>query len=104
MTEILAKRISSAVESSRIIGPEHQGFHKGRRCKGNFFIVNLLLACTNNKKVVGHLLFLDLKEAYDQVERPTLYPKLGQLNFPERFVIFLQDYYSNDFVSMDSAW
>ena len=103
MTKILAKRISSAVESSRILGPEQQGFRKGRRCEDNIFIVNSLLAGTNNKKVVAHLLFLDLKEAYDRVDRPTLYSKLRQLNFPEGFVAFLQDYYSNDFVTTDSA-
>ena len=53
--------------------------------------------------MVSHLMFLDLKEAYDRVDRPTLYRKLRQLGFPERVIRFIEDYYLHDFVSTSSG-
>ena len=103
LTKIMAKRISAAVESSRILGPEQQGFRKGRKCEDNIFILNSLLAKREKKKLVSHLMFLDLKEAYDRVDRPSLYKKLSQMNFPKSFIDFLQSYYSNDYISSASA-
>ena len=103
MTKMLAKRISAAVESSNILGPEQQGFRKGKCCEDNIFIINSLLAKAASKKAVTHLMFLDLKEAYDRVDRPTLYKKLKQLNFPSSFISFLEDYYSNDTISSSSV-
>ena len=47
---------------------------------------------------MSQLLFLDLKEAYNQVDRDILYQKLMQLNFPTTFVEFLWDYYRVDFI------
>ena len=44
MTRILARRISSAVESSSILGPEQQGFRQNRRCEDNVFLLNSLLS------------------------------------------------------------
>ncbi len=88
---------------SGILGPEQQGFRKGRKCEDNIFILNSLLAKREKKKLVSHLMFLDLKEAYDRVDRPSLYKKLSQMNFPKSFIDFLQSYYSNDYISSASA-
>ena len=76
MTQILARCISSAVESSNFLGPEQQGFRQERCCKDNVFLLNSMLSDQENKQLVSHLMFLDLKETYDQVDRPTLYRKL----------------------------
>ena len=92
MTKIIAKRISAAVESSQILGPEQQGFRKGRRCEDNIYLINSILTKAEQKKAVTHLLFLDLKEAYDRVDWMILYKKLSQLNFPDSFIDFLNDY------------
>ena len=103
MTKILASRISAAAESSNILGPEQQGFRKGRCCEDNIFIINSILSKVQEKKLIAHLMFLDLKEAYDRVDRPTLYSKLKQLNFPDRFISFLKDYYCDDFITSSTA-
>ena len=103
MTKIIAKRISAAVESSQILGPEQQGFRKGRRCEDNIYLINSILTKAEQKKAVTHLLFLDLKEAYDRVDRMILYKKLSQLNFPASFIDFLKDYYSHDYITSSTA-
>ena len=103
LTKILARRVSAAVESSKILGPEQQGFRKGRRCEDNILILNSILERAGDRKLVNHLLFLDLKEAYDRVDRTILYSKLKQLNFPDTFIEFLQDYYCNDFITTSST-
>ena len=65
MTQILARRISSAVESSSILVPEQQGFRRDRHCKDNVFLLNSLLSDQESNWLVLRLLLLDLTEAYD---------------------------------------
>ena len=100
LTKILAKRLSAAVEINDIIGMEQNGF---RSCSDNTFILNSLLELNKSRKFRSYLLFVDLKEAYDRVDRNVLLAKLRQLNFPDRFFSFLMDYYFQDNVSTSST-
>ena len=52
-----------------------------------------------NKKLLSHLLFVDLKEAYDRVDRNVLLAKLKQLNVSSKFINFLSSYYFLDNIS-----
>jgi len=45
-------------------------------------------------------LFVDLKEAYDRVDRSILLKNLKQLNVPKTFTNFLENYYFQDNISM----
>ena len=92
MAKIMARRISAAAESLQNLGLEQQGFRKGRKSKDNIYLINSILTKAEQKKAITHLLFLDLKEAYDRVDRMILYKKLWQLNFPASFIDFLKDY------------
>ena len=65
MTRILDFCISSAVESSCILGLEQQGFRQDCHCKDNFFLHNSLLLDQESKQLVLHLMFMGFKEAYD---------------------------------------
>ena len=49
------------------------------------------------------MLFIDLQEAYDRVDRSILLAKLKQLNFPISFIDFIQHYYFNDNVTSESG-
>ena len=51
----------------------------------------------------SYLLFVDLKEAYDRVDRNVLLAKLCQLNFPDKFITFLTDYYFQDNILTSST-
>ena len=50
-----------------------------------------------------HVLFVDLAEAYDRVDRKILLYRLSQLGFPIEFLDFLKDYYSGDNISSKSG-
>ena len=78
LTKILAKRVSTAVEKEDIIGPEQSGFRPNRSCSDNIFILNSILEFNKSKKLLSYLLFIDLKEAYDRVDRGILLAKLTQ--------------------------
>ena len=54
MTWILACHISSAVESSCILGLEQQGFRRDRLCEDNVFLLNSLLLNQESKRLVLH--------------------------------------------------
>ena len=76
LTKILAKRISAALDNEDIVGPEQNGFRANRSCGDNLFILNTVLEFNKSKKLLSHLLFLDLKEAYDRVDRGIVLSKL----------------------------
>jgi hypothetical protein len=51
----------------------------------------------------SYLLFVDLQEAYDRVDRLILFSKLEQMGFPSTFIDYLRDYYTNDYITTDAA-
>ena len=103
LTKILAKRLSAAVDKEDIIGPEQNGFRASRSCSDNIFILNTILEINKSKKLLSHLLFVDLKEAYDRVDRGILLQKLRQLNIPKTFINFLENYYFLDNISTEAT-
>ena len=76
LTKILAKRFSEALQKDDVIRPEQNGFRSSRTCGDNIFILNSILEMNKNKKLLSHLLFADLKEAYDRVDCDILLCKL----------------------------
>ena len=103
LTKILAKRFSEALQHDDVIGPEQNGFRSSRTCADNIFILNSILEMNKNKKLLSHLLFVDLKEAYDRVDRDILLCKLKQLNVSDKFINFLSSYYFLDNISTASS-
>ena len=98
-----AKRLAEAVEQDDIIGPEQNGFRAARTCADNIFILNTVLEINASRKKLSHILFIDLKEAYDRVDRHILIRKLEQLKIPNTFVNFLKNYYFKDNISSATA-
>ena len=103
LTKILAKRLAEAVLKDNVIGPEQNGFRSARTCSDNIFILNSILEINKSKKKLSHLLFVDLKEAYDRVDRNILLAKLKQLNVGDKFTNFLTNYYFLDNISTQSS-
>ena len=100
---MVAKRITIAVDASGIAGDLQNGFRPKRRCADNIFIANTLLDLNRQKKLLSYLMFVDLKEAYDMVDRGILFRKLQQYNFPPQLINYLQEYYFADCISTSSA-
>ena len=102
-TKILASRISVSMENSSVISDLQNGFRKNRSCGDNLFILNNLLEINRSRRLKTFLLFIDLKAAYDTVDRTILISRLQKYNFPTEFILFLQDYYYNDYITSMSA-
>ena len=103
LTSMLAQRISEAAEEACLIDDRQNGFRKTRSCSDNIFCLNALLEFNTSQKRTAHLLFVDLQEAYDRVNRDILFYKMRQMNFSERIMRFLEDYYSDDCITTESA-
>ena len=93
LTKMLAQRLSTAIDKEDVVGQEQNGFRKNRSCSDNIFILSTILETNKSKKLLSHLLFVDLKEAYDRVDGSILFAKLRQLNIPESIISFLRNYY-----------
>ena len=93
LTKILAKRLGDLIEKEDIIGAEQNGFRSYRTCSNNIFILNSVLEMNKNKKLLSRIMFIDLQEAYDRVDRDILLAKLKQLNVSTKFINFLSNYY-----------
>ena len=67
LTKILVKLVSLSVESSGVLGTQQQGLRKDRGCEDSIFVLNSLVSKACGRRLVSHLLFLDLKQAYDRL-------------------------------------
>ena len=103
LTKIVASRIAEALEDAGVIDDTQNGFRRDRCCADNIFSLNALLSLNRSKKRLASLMFVDLQEAYDRVDRGILLKKMKQLNFPSRLLAYLKDYYSGDCVVTDAA-
>ena len=86
-----------------IVGPEQNGFRSSRTCSDNIFVLNTILEINKSKKKLTHLLFVDLKEAYNRVDRNILISKPKQLNVSTKFINFLTSYYFMDNITTKST-
>ena len=55
-----------------MIGAEQNGFWANRSCSDNLFVLNTILEINLSKKLLTHLLFVDLKVVYDRLDRGVL--------------------------------
>ena len=91
----MAKRISDAIVKEDVLGPEQNGFRPGRGCSDNLFVLNTLVERFEDTKTLN-LCFIDIKAAYDSVDRTILWKRLERLNVPHALIVLLKDYYKND--------
>ena len=97
-TKIIAKRIGNIMKYEEIIGSSQMGFRQGRNTLDNIFILQSILEISEQSKNNVFMMSIDLKSAYDMVDRRILMEKLAQLGFPPQIVNFLKNYYSGDYI------
>jgi sorting nexin-29 len=83
------------MESRGKLGELQNGFREGRRTSDNLFtLTQLIEACRGDKE---HLVvaFLDIKKAYDMVDRDILWERMAKLEIPDDFVRIVKSIYFN---------
>ncbi len=88
-------RLVDILELNKIFGDLQFGFRKDFRTQDALFILSHIL---HSRKQSGHTTyaaFLDLKKAYDVVDRQMLWERLSAIGLPVNFVTLLQSLYRN---------
>lgn len=93
---ILTKRLSSLAEDRGLMSNCQGGFRKNRSCIDN---VSLLIAkLQNNQKRLqrSHLVFVDIKKAYDSVPQDLLLETLAEHQINPEFLSLLKELYADN--------
>ena len=98
-SRILNARLSSLVETHDLLGEIQSGFRPGRSCADNSFVLNTILwkAKAEGKNV--HCSYVDIKKAYDSVNRERLWEIMSRFGFSDVFINCIKKLYDDDYVT-----
>ena len=92
LTGIILRRLTNVRE--KLIRENQAGFRPGRRCIDHILTLRQILEDRHTFRRPTILVFLDLKAAFDSVDRNTLWYCLSQKRVPIKFVNLLKSLYS----------
>ena len=94
-TRIIFNRLEKYLENNNIICPEQIGFKRGVRSSDHIFTLKSLIDkfFKNNKYL--YACFVDLKKAFDTVNRQALLFKLNIYNIRGHFLNIIEDMYND---------
>ncbi len=88
-TMLLYNRMKSAIDKAL---SEHQcGFRPGRGCVDQIFSVRRIMEMAGEFNRPLHVCFIDLKKAYDSVNRAAMWKILESMGVPQKLVDLLKD-------------
>ena len=97
---ILNKRINSVILKNDLL-PEHQsGFQKGRSTASRIWALISLIKHQKSKDENIHLLYLDIKKAYDSVNHEQMLETLTILGFPNQLIKIIKNIYKDSIGSI----
>lgn len=76
------------------------GFRKGRSCSDHIFNVRRLLEYSVEKKQPVYMCMVDLKKAYDSINRAALWRILGKYRIAPKLIALLKDLHENNQMSV----
>lgn len=93
-TRIMGHRLSEKAEQEGWIREEQNGFRKERSTADNLFCITAIMELAKKKKKPLYLGFIDLRKAYDRVNREKLWKCLCKLGLDKESVQMLRQLYS----------
>lgn len=100
-TRIMFNRLDEYLENNNIICPEQKGFRKGMRTSDHIFTLKTLIDKYFKKNKYIFACFIDLKKAFDTVNRNTLLHKICQCNIRGNLFSVLESMYKKVSFSVD---
>lgn len=94
-TAILNNRIMSYVEAQGLIYDEQNGFREGRSCQDHIFSLTSIIRNRMNNNMDTYAAFIDLRKAFDFVNRDLLLYKLLKYNIDGNMYFAIKQLYSN---------
>ena len=94
-TRVLAHRLEKDVDNQNLLREIQFGFRKNKRTTDALFILTQLIERPkkHDKKIA--LAFLDIKKAYDRVDRSLLWSILGGLGYGSKFARIMHGLYKD---------
>ena len=80
-------RLDEYLENNNIICPEQKGFRKGMRTSDHIFTLQTIIDKYFKNNNYSFACFIDLKKAFDTVNRNTLLHKICQCNIRGNFSV-----------------
>ncbi|KAH6592656.1 hypothetical protein BASA50_007944 [Batrachochytrium salamandrivorans] len=99
--KVLQMRIERFVETNNLLSYEQAGFRKREECVGQVVSLVDIIQRRQNAGINTHVLFIDIRKAFDTVPVGALLWKLQNMGFPRRTLAFLKTLYTS---SSARAW
>ena len=85
--------VSAFCEANNILPEEQCGFRPGRSTADMLFVVRRLQELGRRKKVPLYMCFVDLKKAYDSVDREMLWKVLARAGIPAKLIKVIRQFH-----------
>ncbi|KAH6591968.1 hypothetical protein BASA50_008367 [Batrachochytrium salamandrivorans] len=93
--KVLQMRIERFVETNNLLSYEQAGFRKREECVGQVVSLVDIIQRGQNAGLNTHVLFIDIRKAFDTVPVGALLWKLQNMGFPRRTLAFLKALYTS---------
>ena len=93
---IYKDRVQNFLEGSGLLGEWQCGFRKGRKLEDHIFILSQVVEMSRLTKQGCIAAFLDLRKAYDMVDRRVMYGVLEREGIPTPWIELLGDIYTGN--------
>ena len=92
---IATERLMSLAEEKKWLSEAQAAYRKGRGVEDHRFLINYLMHRARQEKDPLYIGFIDLRKAYDSVDRETLWTKLEELGLDNLSINIIQGLYRN---------
>ncbi|KAH6588424.1 hypothetical protein BASA50_010739 [Batrachochytrium salamandrivorans] len=93
--KVLQMRIEQFVETNNLLSYKQTGFRKREECVGQVVSLVDIIQRRQNAGLNTHVLFIDIRKAFDTVPVGALLWKLQNMGFPRRTLAFLKALYTS---------
>ncbi len=93
-TKLLGARLEADVELKQLLGKIQHGFRRGFQCADALYILNRIMAEHGQRPGLA-MAFLDIRKAYDKVNREKLWQKMEQLGYGGKLLRILKALYKD---------
>ncbi|KAH9274443.1 hypothetical protein BASA83_003074 [Batrachochytrium salamandrivorans] len=93
--KVLQMRIERFVETNNLLSYEQAGFRKRKECVGQVVSLVDIIQRRQNAGLNTHVLFIDIRKAFNTVPVGALLWKLQNMGFPRRTLAFLKTPYTS---------
>lgn len=94
-TLILNNRFQNFVKNHDLLSEYQSGFRQGYSTVDNMFVINMLIDLLHNSKKKLFCAFIDLKGAFDTINRSYLWLKLDKMCIAGKFIQIIKNMYEN---------